>query len=227
MTWKGFLGGPVVKNPPANAEDVGGMGSIPGLGRSPGVGNDIRHQYSCQVNAVKRGAWWAIIHGVAKTGTQLSDWACRWLKNRNAFLTALLTRKSSGLDRTWSGSKVISLLGLQVPRQPLFLVSSLLIVFSHGKERKAENEKTLLFLLLVRKIIPSWGFIIISSSNPTYLSKIPPPNTITLGIRISTYEFGVGDIKFKTDIESLAAVPLFFQCVSVFNSISALGKNPC
>ena len=107
------------------------------------------------------------------------------------------------------------------------MVSSLLIVFSRSKERKAENEKTLVFLLLVREIIPSWGFIIFSSYKPTYLSKIPPPNTITLGIKISTYEFGVGDSKSKTDIESLAAVPLFFQCVAVFNSISALGKNPC
>ena len=114
----------------------------------------------------------------------------------------------------------------QVLRQSLFL-ASLLIVFSRGKERKAENEKTLVFRLHVREIIPSWGFIIISSSKPTYLSKIPPPNTITLGIRISTYEFGVGDTKSKADIESLAAVLLFFHCVAVFNSVSALGKNPC
>ena len=34
-----FPGGSVVKNPPANAEDTGDVGSIPGLGRSPGVGN--------------------------------------------------------------------------------------------------------------------------------------------------------------------------------------------
>ena len=175
---------------------------------------------------MKRGAWWAIVHRVASSGTQLSDWACRWLQNRNAFPTVLLIRKPSGWDPTWSGSKATSLLGLQVLRKPLFL-ASLLIVFSHGRERKAENEKTLVFLLLVREIIPSWGFINISSSKPTYLSKIPPPNTITLGIRISTYEFGMGDSKSKTDIESLAAVPLFFQCVVVFNSISALGKNPC
>ena len=40
---KGFLGGPVIKNPPANAGDAG---SIPGLGRSPGGGNDYLLQYS-------------------------------------------------------------------------------------------------------------------------------------------------------------------------------------
>ena len=33
-------GGPVIKNPPANAGDAGNMGLIPGLGRSPGGGND-------------------------------------------------------------------------------------------------------------------------------------------------------------------------------------------
>ena len=35
----GFPGGPVVKNPPANADDTRDTGSIPGLGKSPGVGN--------------------------------------------------------------------------------------------------------------------------------------------------------------------------------------------
>ena len=63
----------MVKNPPANAEDAGDVGSIPGSGISPGVGNDNHHQYSCQVNVMKRGAWWATVHRVAKSGTQLSD----------------------------------------------------------------------------------------------------------------------------------------------------------
>ena len=96
-------------------------------------------------------SWKEELGGLSSTGlqsgTQLSDWACRWLKNRNAFLTVLLTGKSSGLDPTWSGSKAISLLGLQVLRKPLFLASSLLIVFSSGKERKAENEKTGFFFM--------------------------------------------------------------------------------
>ena len=42
-----FSGGSVVKNPPANAEDTGDSGSIPGLGRSPGGGNGNSLQYSC------------------------------------------------------------------------------------------------------------------------------------------------------------------------------------
>ena len=56
----------VVKNPPANAGDVRGMGSIPGLGRSPGGARGNPFQYSCQRNPTDRGAWWAIVHGVTK-----------------------------------------------------------------------------------------------------------------------------------------------------------------
>ena len=44
---RGFPGGSVVKNPPANAEDTGDMSSIPGSGRSPGGGNGNPLHYSC------------------------------------------------------------------------------------------------------------------------------------------------------------------------------------
>ena len=63
----------MVKNPPANAGDTGDMGLIPGLGRSPRGGNGIPHQYSYLTNPVERGAWWATVHGVAKSWTQLCD----------------------------------------------------------------------------------------------------------------------------------------------------------
>ena len=52
-----------VKNPPANAGD---MGSIPGLGRCPGGRNSNPPQYPYLGNAMNRGAWRAIVHGVAK-----------------------------------------------------------------------------------------------------------------------------------------------------------------
>ena len=52
----GCRGGPVVKNLPASAGDVG---SIPRWGRSPGEGNGNPLQYSCLENAMDRGAWWA------------------------------------------------------------------------------------------------------------------------------------------------------------------------
>ena len=56
----GFPGGSVVKNPPANARDEGDVGSVPGLGRSPGVGNGNPIQYSSLGNPMDRGSWWAI-----------------------------------------------------------------------------------------------------------------------------------------------------------------------
>ena len=59
----GFPGGSAIKNPPANAEDVG---SIPGSWRSPGEGNGNPLQYSCLGNPMDRGTWLAPVHGVAK-----------------------------------------------------------------------------------------------------------------------------------------------------------------
>ena len=56
----------LVKNLPTNAGDARDADSIPGLGRSPGEGNGIPLQYSCQGNPMDRGAWWATVHGVAK-----------------------------------------------------------------------------------------------------------------------------------------------------------------
>ena len=73
----GFPGGTVVKNLPANAGDTrdsGSMaGSIPGLGRYPGRGNGNPLQYSCVENPMDRGAWQAMVHRVAKSQTQLSN----------------------------------------------------------------------------------------------------------------------------------------------------------
>ena len=60
----------MVKNLPANAGD---MDSIPGLGRYFGGGNDNPLQYSCLENTMDIGACWDIVHGVTKSGTQLSD----------------------------------------------------------------------------------------------------------------------------------------------------------
>ena len=59
----------MVKNLPANAED---LGSIPGLGRSPGGGYGNPLQYSCLENSMDRGAWQATVHGGAKRQTQLT-----------------------------------------------------------------------------------------------------------------------------------------------------------
>ena len=62
-------GGSEVK---ASACNAGDLGSIPGLGRSPGEGNGNPLQYSCLENPMDGGAWWATVYGVAKNRTWLS-----------------------------------------------------------------------------------------------------------------------------------------------------------
>ena len=57
----------MVKHSPASAGDARDMGLIPGLGRSPGVGNDNPLQYSCLENPMDREAWWATAQGVTKS----------------------------------------------------------------------------------------------------------------------------------------------------------------
>ena len=60
----------MVKQSSCNAGDPG---SIPGLGGSPGEDHGNPLQYSCLKNFMDRGAWWAIVHGVTKSQTQLRD----------------------------------------------------------------------------------------------------------------------------------------------------------
>ena len=56
-----------------SACNVGDLGSFPGLGRSPGIGNGNPLQYSYPENPMDRGAWQATVYGVAKSQTWLSD----------------------------------------------------------------------------------------------------------------------------------------------------------
>ena len=96
----GFSSGSAVKNPPAMQEtpwrrdrlptpvffgfpcgsagkestcNTGDLGSIPGLGRSPGEGKGYPLQYSCLENSMDRGAWWATVQGIAKNQTRLKQ----------------------------------------------------------------------------------------------------------------------------------------------------------
>ena len=69
----GFPSGTAIKYLPANAGDSRDKGSIPGSGRAPGERNDNLLQYSCLENSMDRGVWWATVHGVAKSWTQLSE----------------------------------------------------------------------------------------------------------------------------------------------------------
>ena len=63
ISYWGFSGG---KKSIYNARE---LGSIPGLGRSPGEGNGNSLQYSCLENSMDRGDWWATVHGVTELDT--------------------------------------------------------------------------------------------------------------------------------------------------------------
>ena len=66
----GFSGG---LNGEEFACSAGDLGWIPGSGRSPGKGNGYPLQYPCLENSMDRGDWWATVHGVTKSQTQLSN----------------------------------------------------------------------------------------------------------------------------------------------------------
>ena len=95
--WKMVL---VVKNLPAYAGDRRDVSSIPGSGRSPGVGNGTVLQYSCLENPTNRGAWWATLHGAAEFGmTEATLHACSlvesqagsaWIERKAFWLSCLM-----------------------------------------------------------------------------------------------------------------------------------------
>ena len=70
LGYKILLGSSDSKESACNARD---LGSVPGLGRSPGEGNGYPLWYSCLENSMSREAWWATVHGFAKSWTQLSS----------------------------------------------------------------------------------------------------------------------------------------------------------
>ena len=72
LSFMGFFGGSEVK---ASACNAGYLGSIPGSERSPGEGNGNPLQHSCLENPMDGGAWWATVHGVAKSQTRLSNFS--------------------------------------------------------------------------------------------------------------------------------------------------------
>ena len=89
----------MVKNLPANAGDIRDMGSIPGLGRSPGEGHGNPLQYSCLENPMDRGAWWVTVHGSQRVGYSCSGLA------RHSMLSNCMPR--SGVAGSY-GSSIFS-----------------------------------------------------------------------------------------------------------------------
>ena len=80
-----------------SACNVGDLGSIPGLGRSSGEGNSNPLQYSCLENPMDRGAWWATVHGVAKSRTRLR----RRGRQRVRWLDGISDLTDMSLSRLW------------------------------------------------------------------------------------------------------------------------------
>ena len=64
-----FPGSSVSKESACSAGD---LGSSPWLGRTPGEENGKPFQYPCLENAMDRGAWWTVVHGIAKSQAQLN-----------------------------------------------------------------------------------------------------------------------------------------------------------
>ena len=94
QTIMGFPGGAMLKNLHVNAGDTWDMGSIPGLGRSPGGGNGNPLQCSCLENSMDRGAWQATVHGVAMSRT--------WLEGLSALIhTSIIKAIFRFLNSIW------------------------------------------------------------------------------------------------------------------------------
>ena len=79
----------VVKTPPASAGGVRDPGSIPGSGRAPGGGQGKPLQCSCLENPMDRRAWWATVHSVAKSRTQLKRLSIHTHREENQILEHL------------------------------------------------------------------------------------------------------------------------------------------
>ena len=113
-----------VKHLPAN---VGDGGLIPGSGRSPGEGKGNPLQYSCLENPMNGEAWWATVHGVAKSWTRLSDspftfrcytWYWETIVNKN--IRSLLSENSHPNRRQAINTKVRDFPGGPVVKTLLF-----------------------------------------------------------------------------------------------------------
>ena len=95
----------MVKNLPANAGNIRDTGSVPGLGRSSGEGNGNPPQYSCLEDPVDRGAWWATVHRIAKSWTQLRQLSTHTVKGQ---AHCCWNQWSFSLALTWAQNQELS-----------------------------------------------------------------------------------------------------------------------
>ena len=88
LTLLDFPGGASGKEPTSQCMRLK-TSSIPGLGRSVREGHGSLLQYSCLENLMDRGAWWAMVHGVAKSQTQMK-WLDTWLALTLSYIQSLV-----------------------------------------------------------------------------------------------------------------------------------------
>ena len=79
----------MLKNLPVNAGDIRDSGLIPGSGRCPGGGHSNPLQFSCLENSIDRRAWWAPVHRVAKSQTQMKQFSMHALAANSAIRNTL------------------------------------------------------------------------------------------------------------------------------------------
>ena len=118
---------PVVENLPANARDIRDMGSIPGSGSSPGVGNGNLLQYVCLENPMDRGVWWTTVHRVPKSPTRLKQHSThthKWQSIHSFFQAETISGQLAGCWLESSNKMYILSLSFFLYRFMVFWVSS-------------------------------------------------------------------------------------------------------
>ena len=138
----------LVRNPPANAGDRRDKGLIPGLGRSPGEGNDNPLQYSCLENSVDKGTWWAIVHRVTKSRKSGQVLLCFW-KELGVLVWETIEvygQRTHKLKMDWNLTSAVftHFLFFIVP---FFSFPSLLLNYHQWVQKRKEATTTLLELL--------------------------------------------------------------------------------
>ena len=128
-----------MRSPPANAGD---MGLIPDLGRSLGKGNSYPLQYSFLENPMDRGDWWATVHWLSMSWTQLSDWATKNTYNVGIYSVSTITWTSPE-GQYWTQ---IWLYSLQPKMEKLYTLSKTRL----GSDCGSDHE------LLIAKFILKW-----------------------------------------------------------------------
>ena len=95
----------------ASACNVGDLDLIPGLGRSPGEGNGNPLQHSCLENPMDGEAWWATVHRVTKSRTQLSDFTFHFhvtCPGRSIIALHMWSKRERKNGNKWEGGKFLN-----------------------------------------------------------------------------------------------------------------------